>query len=65
MNGDGKPDVAVVSARSSSLQIFYNKGFAVGMFGGSMPSLLNRAPDYEYRFGLPGYGPTCIAGGDA
>lgn len=65
VNGDGKPDVAVVSARSSSLQIFYNKGFAVGMFGGSMPSLLNRAPDYEYRFGLPGYGPTCIAGGDA
>ncbi len=63
-NNDQKPDLAVVSARSSSLQIFYNKGFVGGMFGGGMTMVTSRAPDYEYRFGLPGYGPTCLAMGD-
>lgn len=63
-NNDQRPDLAVVSARSSSLQIFYNKGFASGMFGGSMTTVVSRPPDYEYRFGLPGYGPTCLAIGD-
>ena len=63
-NGDQKPDLAVVSARSSSLQVFLNKGFVQGMFGGSTGTVSDRPADYEYRFGLPGYGPTCIASGD-
>jgi hypothetical protein len=64
VNGDRKPDLAVVSARSSSLQIYLNKGFVSGMFGGSTGTVSDRAPDMVYRFGLPGYGPTCLASGD-
>jgi len=63
-NRDGKPDLAVVSARSSSLQVFLNKGFVSGAFGGSPASVTHRPADLEHRFGLPGYGPTCIASGD-
>lgn len=63
-NGDRRPDLAVVSARSSSLQIYLNKGFVSGMFGGSTGTVSERAPDAVYRFGLPGYGPTCLVSGD-
>lgn len=65
LNGDGLPDLGVVSAKTSSLHIFYNRGFVNGQFGGgSGPDPVDRAADYEYRFGLPGRGPTCLVSGD-
>ena len=63
LNGDKKPDLAVVSAKSSSLHVFLNKGLVDGSFGGG-PAVTNTPADFDYYLGLPGYGPTCLASGD-